>query len=42
MISGATALPNSSIVTRITDVTSLPSGVVQLTNAFTYASNHVD
>jgi hypothetical protein len=42
MISGATGLPKSSIVTRITDVASLPSGVVQLTNVFTDASKHVD
>jgi hypothetical protein len=42
MISGATGLPKSSIVTCITDVTSLPSSVVQLTNVFTDASNHVD
>jgi hypothetical protein len=42
MISGATGLPKSSIVTCITDVASLPSGVVQRTNMFTDASNHVD
>jgi hypothetical protein len=42
MISGATGLPKSSIVPCITDVASLPSGVVQLTNVFTDASNHVD
>jgi hypothetical protein len=39
---GPAGLPKSSIVTRITDVTSLPSGVAQLTNVFTDASNHVD
>ena len=42
MISDAMGLPKSSIVTRITDVTSLPSGVVQLTNVFIDAPNHVD